>query len=151
MNVGEGAGAVAVGECQPGGVLVGFAAELLAGSRFGAMACVFAIPANAPINENRRSARENVAAIAREIAGLASLAWDAKWMAWLGSDSHSAITEESNGAWRRGPWSLKDFDTLSKICSREHFLRVPDSIPGIFISVFLVDIDRHDFAVDACT
>jgi len=114
MNVGEGAGAVGVGERKPGGVLVGFAADLLADSRFGVMACVFAIPSIAPINENSRSARENVAAIAREIAGLASLAWDAKWIAWLGSDSGSAITGEDSGAWR--PCSLQDFDTPSKIC-----------------------------------
>ncbi len=67
MNVG-------VGEYQPGGVLVGFAVDLLADSRFGVMACVFAIPFIAPINENSRSAREHAAIIAREIAGLASLA-----------------------------------------------------------------------------
>lgn len=55
-----------VGEYQPGGVLVGLAADLLADSRFGVMACVFAIPSIAPINEISRSARENAATIARE-------------------------------------------------------------------------------------
>jgi len=70
--VGE-AGAVGVGECLPGGVLVGFAVEILADSRSAVVACVFVIPPVAPMHENRSSVRENAATIAREIVGLASL------------------------------------------------------------------------------
>jgi hypothetical protein len=60
-NVGDGAGAVGVGERLPGGVLVGLTADVVADSKYGVMACTFAIPSKAPIQEKRRSKRENTA------------------------------------------------------------------------------------------
>jgi hypothetical protein len=65
-NVGEGVGVVGVGVCQPGGVLVGFTADIGADSKCGALACAFAIPSIAPKQEKRRSKREHAAIRARE-------------------------------------------------------------------------------------
>ena len=97
-NVGEGAGAVGVGECLPGGVLVGFAADVVAEIRCGVFACAFANPSIAPILENKRSEREHAATRARETVDLVSLERTAKWMAWVLNRPYPGIPEESDGA-----------------------------------------------------
>jgi hypothetical protein len=97
-NVGEGAGVVGVGERLPGGVLVGFAADVIADSKCEVFACAFAIPSTAPIQENKRSEREHAATRAREAVDLLSLERTAKWMAWLLNRPYPGIPEVSDGA-----------------------------------------------------
>ena len=50
-----------VGERLPGGVLVGFTADVVADSKCGVLACAFAIPSAAAIQEKKRSKKEHAA------------------------------------------------------------------------------------------
>jgi hypothetical protein len=60
-NVGEGAGAVGVGERLPGGVLVGFTVDVVADRKCGVLVCAFAIPSTEPMQEKSRSKKEQTA------------------------------------------------------------------------------------------
>ena len=97
-NVGEGAGAVGVGECLPGGVLVGFAADVVAESSCEVLARAFAIPSTVPIQENRRSESEHAATRARKAVDLVCLERATSSMACLLNRPYSGIPEKADGA-----------------------------------------------------
>jgi len=97
-KVGEGVGVVGVGVCRPGGVLVGFTANIGADDECEASACAFTIPSTAPMQERRRKTIAHAALRARETVDLATLERVTPLMIWLLNCPYSDIREEGDEA-----------------------------------------------------